>query len=429
MTKPNLKKVIDNIYTENITIKDKDVLVELDGLNDSKKNQFINFLLDVGIKMWKYSKNEIDYQKLDDHRDEFISNVEKAGKEVEEILDEYITNLLKRKDGYLAKAITRESDKLNSDISELFNIDNKTSVPGQIEGIVESTVDKLTKEFLTEIKQLNDASDVNSPLSKIKDQTIKGVTEPVNNLVGIVSDIAEVLKTNALVKIEADKGTRKGLDFEEQINNILQTYANISGDIVDEVGNKEGSSKTGKGKKKGDHVMIVSDSDGTSSRIVFETKDLSKKQSFNEVIRLLDESCQNRQAKVGIYVSSSVKSAPVNSNFARLAPNRYSVVVNKETLDTVALEVCYQISRLEALTLSRQNSSKNKIDFDTVAKSLKDLREQINLIVTVRENMSKAESDISDAKSNVNKLEDNLISGIEKIETTLNKGSNNNDKK
>ena len=429
MTKTNLKKVIDNIYTENITIKDKDVLVELDGLNDSKKNQFINFLLDVGIKMWKYSKNEIDYQKLDDHRDEFISNVEKAGKEVEEILDEYITNLLKRKDGYLAKAITRESDKLNSDISELFNIDNKTSVPGQIEGIVESTVDKLTKEFLTEIKQLNDASDVNSPLSKIKDQTIKGVTEPVNNLVGIVSDIAEVLKTNALVKIEADKGTRKGLDFEEQINNILQTYANISGDIVDEVGNKEGSSKTGKGKKKGDHVMIVSDSDGTSSRIVFETKDLSKKQSFNEVIRLLDESCQNRQAKVGIYVSSSVKSAPVNSNFARLAPNRYSVVVNKETLDTVALEVCYQISRLEALTLSRQNSSKNKIDFDTVAKSLKDLREQINLIVTVRENMSKAESDISDAKSNVNKLEDNLISGIEKIETTLNKGSNNNDKK
>jgi hypothetical protein len=308
-------------------------------------------------------------------------------------------------------------------------VDNKKSVPGQIEGIVESTVDKLTKEFLTEIKQLNDASDVNSPLSKIKDQTIKGVTEPVNNLVGVVSEIAEVLKTNALVKLEADKGTRKGLDFEEQINNILQTYANISGDIVDEVGNKEGSSKTGKGKKKGDHVMIVSDSDGTSSRIVFETKDLSKKQSLNEVIRLLDESCQNRQAKVGIYVSSSVKSAPVNSNFARLAPNRYSVVVNKETLDTVALEVCYQISRLEALTLSRQSSSKNKIDFDSVAKALKDLREQINLIVTVRENMSKAESDISDAKRNVNKLEDNLISGIENIEITLNKGSNNNDKK
>lgn len=429
MTKPNLKKVIDNVYTENISIKDKDVLVELSNLNTNKKRQFINFLLDIGIKMWKYSKNEIDYQKLDDQRDEFISSVEKAGKEVEEILDDYITNLLKRKDGYLAKAITRESEKLNSDISELFNVDNKKSVPGQIEGIVESTVDKLTKEFLLEIKQLNDASDVNSPLSKIKDQTIKGVTEPVNNLVGVVTEIAEVLKTNALVKLEADKGTRKGLDFEEQINNILQTYANISGDIVDEVGNKEGSSKTGKGKKKGDHVMIVSDSDGTSSRIVFETKDISKKQSLNEVIRLLDESCQNRQAKVGIYVSSSVKSAPVNSNFARLAPNRYSVVVNKETLDTVALEVCYQISRLEALTLSRQSSSKNKIDFDSVAKALKDLREQINLIVTVRENMSKAESDISDAKRNVNKLEDNLISGIENIEITLNKGSNNNDKK
>ncbi|GIR94470.1 MAG: hypothetical protein CM15mP96_1280 [Gammaproteobacteria bacterium] len=48
-------------------------------------------------------------------------------------------------------------------------------------------------------------------------------------------------------------------------------------DIVEEVGHKEGSSKTGKGKKKGDHVIVVSDSDGTSSRIVFESKDLLRK--------------------------------------------------------------------------------------------------------------------------------------------------------
>ena len=200
--------------------------------------------------MWKYSNNEVDYQKLDSQREDFISQVEKAGKEVEEILDDYITNLLKRKDGFLAKAITRESEKLSTDISQLFNSDNKSSVPEKIENIVKTTVDELTKQFLTEVRQLNDASDVNSPLSKIKDQTIKGVTEPVNNLVEVVSDIADTLKTNALVKIEADKGTRKGLDFEDQINNILHSYANISGDTVDEVGNKEGSSKTGKGKKK-----------------------------------------------------------------------------------------------------------------------------------------------------------------------------------
>ena len=61
---------------------------------------------------------------------------------------------------------------------------------------------------------------------------------------------------------------------------------------------------------------------------------------------------------------------------------------------------------------------KNKIDFEKVSKSLKNLREQINLIVTIRENMSKAESDITDARHNVDKLEKNLVRNIEKLENT-----------
>ena len=419
MAKTKLKKVIDNVYKDTISIKDKDVLQELSDLSEAKKKAFIDFLLDLGIRMWKFSRNEIDYQKLDDQREEFIVNVQKAGKDVEDILEDYLSKLLKRKDGFLAKAVGRESERLVSEFQELFNTDKKSSIPNNLENLVTETVNKVTADFLKEIKKLNDASDVNSPLSKIKDQTIKGVTEPVNELVTIVSDIATVLNTNALVQKEVEKGTKKGLEFEDQINDQLHSYAIIAGDIVEEVSHKEGSSKTGKGKKKGDHVIVVSDSDGTSSRIVFESKDLLRKQSLNEVNKLLDESCKNRQAKVGIYVASSLKSAPVNSNFARLAPNRYSVVVNKETFDTVALEVCYQVARLEALTQSRTvGKGKNKIDFEKVSKSLKNLREQINLIVTIRENMSKAESDITDARHNVDKLEKNLVRNIEKLENT-----------
>ena len=67
----------------------------------------------------------------------------------------------------------------------------------------------LTKEFLIEIKKLNDASDINSPLSKIKDQTIKGITEPVNELFKTVTGIADALQTNALVQKEAEKEPKK----------------------------------------------------------------------------------------------------------------------------------------------------------------------------------------------------------------------------
>ena len=76
MAKTKLKKVIDNVYKDTISIKDKDVLQELSDLSEAKKKAFIDFLLDLGIRMWKFSRNEIDYQKLDDQREEFIVNVQ-----------------------------------------------------------------------------------------------------------------------------------------------------------------------------------------------------------------------------------------------------------------------------------------------------------------------------------------------------------------
>ena len=63
-------------------------------------------------------------------------------------------------------------------------------------------------------------------------------------------DVSNVIKTHSLVKQEFEKGSNKGLVFEDQVGDILETFTNISGDFIDRVGNTEGASKTGKGKKK-----------------------------------------------------------------------------------------------------------------------------------------------------------------------------------
>ena len=206
MANRQLKKVVDNIYKESITINDKEVLQELNKLSKTKQKSFVNTLLDLGIRVWKFSRTEIDYQKLDDQRTEYIQNVEKLGKDIESELKSQLDNILNSKNGTLSKAVSRESDRLTNDVQELFNSDKKSSVPTKIEKIVNQSVSALTKEFLLEIKKLNDASDVNSPISKIKDQTIKGITEPVNELIKEVTGIANTLKTNALVQKEAEKG-------------------------------------------------------------------------------------------------------------------------------------------------------------------------------------------------------------------------------
>ena len=160
MANRQLKKVVDNIYKESITINDKEVLQELNKLSKTKQKSFVNTLLDLGIRVWKFSRTEIDYQKLDDQRTEYIQNVEKLGKDIESELKSQLDNILNSKNGTLSKAVSRESDRLTNDVQELFNSDKKSSVPTKIEKIVNQSVSALTKEFLLEIKKLNDASDV-----------------------------------------------------------------------------------------------------------------------------------------------------------------------------------------------------------------------------------------------------------------------------
>ena len=55
MAKTKLKKVIDNVYKDTISIKDKDVLQELSDLSEAKKKAFIDFLLDLGIPLAEIS--------------------------------------------------------------------------------------------------------------------------------------------------------------------------------------------------------------------------------------------------------------------------------------------------------------------------------------------------------------------------------------
>ena len=415
-------KVIDNKELKfNIKLDDVELLQSLSKTTKTEQQKIVQTIFELGLKIWKIQSVEVDYQKLDDQREKIVNSFQNASKSAESNLSELTDKLLKGKNGRLALAVDREAKNLEKQLSQLFESDNKKSVPSKIEKVVESTVAEVVTEVLEEIKSITDASDVNSPLSKIKDQILKGVLEPVNKIMEDFEEVSNVIKTHSLVKQEFEKGSSKGLVFEDQVGDMLETFTNISGDFIDRVGNIEGSSKTGKGKKKGDHVIVVGDTDGNSSRVVFEVKNISKKPSVNSVIKLLTQSCKNRQAAVGVYVASTKESAPVQTAFARLAPNMYSVVVDKETLDTLALEVCYQVSKLEALAKLQQSTDSESVDFEAVQNNLKNLSSLTEIVSQIRGNVSRAETDLDDAHGNINNLESQLKDSVSELKKELKK--------
>ena len=245
-------KVIDNKELKfNIKLDDVELLQSLSKTTKTEQQKIVQTIFELGLKIWKIQSVEVDYQKLDDQREKIVNSFQNASKSAESNLSDLTDKLLKGKNGRLALAVDREAKNLEKQLSQLFESDNKKSVPSKIEKVVESTVAEVVTEVLEEIKSITDASDVNSPLSKIKDQILKGVLEPVNKIMEDFEEVSNVIKTHSLVKQEFEKGSSKGLVFEDQVGDMLETFTNISGDFIDRVGNIEGSSKTGKGKKKG----------------------------------------------------------------------------------------------------------------------------------------------------------------------------------
>jgi hypothetical protein len=421
MGKPELTVIKDKEQKFEIKVADAELTKSISKINKGEQDTLIQTIFELGLKVWKISKVEVDYQKLEDQREKIITTFETASKNAENNLSDLTDKLLKGKNGRLAVAVDRESKNLENQLTQLFETDNKKSVPSKIEKVVEKTVSGVTSEVMEEIKALTDASDVNSPLSKIKDQILKGVLDPVNKIMDDFQEVSNIIKTHSLVKQEFEKGSKKGLIFEDQIGDILEMFTNVSGDLIDRVGNLEGSSKTGAGKKKGDHVVVVEDLDGNSAKVVFEVKNISKKPSVNSVVKLLDQSCENRQAEVGVYVASSKETSPIQSTFARIAPGKYCVVVDKESFDTLAIEVCYQISKIEALNRIKQSTNVESLDFEKINKGLKDLTTLTDIVSQIRGNISRAESDLGDAHKNVNNLEGQLKDSVQTLKKELKK--------
>ena len=120
----------------------------------------------------------------------------------------------------------------------------------------------------------------------------------------IKDSMAEMLRQLGLdlgisqaVKIEHQKGTQKGVEFEVYCEEIISEIAKHHNDRLESTGNTTGLIE---GSKKGDHVYTIKDS---GKKIVLEMKDYTRPQSTPALERYMNEAIENRGAEYGIVVS------------------------------------------------------------------------------------------------------------------------------
>ena len=155
----------------------------------------------------------------------------------------------------------------------------------------------------------------------------------------IKDSMAEMLRQLGLdigisqaVKVEHQKGTQKGVEFEEYCEVIISEIAKHHNDRLESTGTITGLVE---GSKKGDHVYTIKDS---GKKIVLEMKDYTKPQSTPALERYMNEAIENRGAEYGIVISKRKNGFSKDVGLFQEYGNKLFVALTTEETDNVELQ-------------------------------------------------------------------------------------------
>src|SRR5687767_2182460 len=239
-------------------------------------------------------------------------------------------------DGRLPKTLERflgDDGQLRRLTHDLFDETKRDSAIGRLNELMGKYFDGDGSR----LAQLLDPTRVGSPLHQFRGE----VTDEFRRLSERITALEEAKRARAE---ERAKGTAKGGDFEDALEERLGTMARGLGDLVELCGTEGGDAML---SKKGDLVITIDPTRtrGSSLRIVVEAKDRSM--PLNRMTNELAEARANRSAAVALAVFTPHTAPSSVSPFALFGQDVYATY-DPETDDATALEAAYRTARILA---------------------------------------------------------------------------------
>ena len=213
-------------------------------------------------------------------------------------------------------------------------------------------------------------------------------------------------------KMESQKGTQKGTEFEDFCQPFLEDTARMFSDIVEPTG----TSKTkGTEKKKGDFVVTLADN---KKRIVFEMKDRGQ-MSPAKIMEDLSGAIDNRDADYGVMVSKGILSRTIGS-FNECDHNKLVCALAEDADDDVntwMLEIAYKWARRRVVSTS---DSQIDVDPDLIKQNVKEIDESLSAIhniktkcKNIRESADAIEGTVDDEERTIKNKIRNILSSMD----------------
>ncbi len=392
----------DMVILENFVERNPDVVELISRADDQAAAT--HRLLGVGAQAAKLVETDTSTQVMEGRIDELVGHVDSQFGEFVEI----VGSLVEAETGLLPAAFADYRKELEDMFGEAVDPDKKSSMVSALDEWFTDAVSKAVGNM----KEVLSLDDEDSELSKLREDLKGTITSQTTKLGGEIQGVRDLVTGAAGIAAEREKGTAKGREYEDQVNEEASRLAVPYRDLVEDVGDVYGSA----GTKGGDSVVTLSAEDtfGQVGRIAFESKNqsLGIRETFDEI----EAAMENRDAQVGVAVFASQAQAPGVVPFQEYGTK--AVVVFDPEEGAQALQLAYMWAR----TKVRQELAPNAdvdLDMARVSALIDEARQGLALVRTIKGNHTKAKKEIDKAIGGLDDLVDKVQEALDKLADEL----------
>ena len=309
-----------------------------------------------------------------------LSNTQSPLFQMKELIDEYFN---------------KDKGQIRDIIDETFNIDNKKSALSLL-------IEELKKNSEMDEKKLHELLDSNkadSPARNLKEQILEKLNDIRDKE---IKDIRDQLIKESAIKFEKERGTAKGLEFEEEVYTTLQTLASYYENSIELIGEQSGVRN-----KKGDILIELEN----KKKIIVECKD-SSGYSAKKTIDEIKEAIKNRNATFGIFLFAKRDSMPREFRPIKIT-DKYMIIYYDED----NLYFAYRIARL--LALRQGTRSEEEVNFEKISSELNSIEDNFKNIDLMQIKVTTIINSGEYVKRNLNLLRNNIEESIKKIKIEM----------
>jgi hypothetical protein len=305
-------------------------------------------MLDIGATLVQHGGNQAT---LDSVRSEVDRLVESVSQTVAE---------------NLPRSVKDQLAAFGDVLGRYMDADQANSVQRQLEKIMQAGARSQREEVAKALL----AKD--GPLTLFKAE-LAGPLKTLGDLLPHVVALNERLNAAERVGIEHERGTAKGIDYEQAVGRVIVASLAPHRDTVESVGTELGADRN----KCGDYLATLGpdSTGGKEVRIVVECK-ARKNIGVRAALAELDRAMANREASAGLLVLDNADGTALGGLPLRAYPgNRVIVCLDRDNPQPLALEIACQLIRELAVATTRAHE--RTVDFGALDAEITRLTEVI----------------------------------------------------